>query len=205
MWWLQQQQQLYQPGVVSSCCLCKWRSVWNIHTCGICALSSALSAVWIYFLKKKKDVRLCERHLGKFPHSQSIHKFCGAGPAVAWKQPFSFACDRSHTCVLFAALASISILLQHCLEHGKMFGIVSVGSLGGKYNRKACHSQTRQTASRRHLCNRVEMIHWHQMVHFYSWNSHSHQCIAQWTNKKNVSLKYELTKKVRLISAFHAA
>lgn len=74
------------------------------------------SSFWIF----ENDLCLRERHWGDFPHSQSIHKRCGAGPAVAWKQAFGFPSHHPHTWVLFAALASISILLQHCLEHGKM-------------------------------------------------------------------------------------
>lgn len=110
----------------------RWQSILNIHTYNILVFSFNGTSEPL-----KKDLGLCERYFGTFPHSQSIHKYCGAGQAVAWKQALSFLSDHLHTWVLFATLASISVLLQHCLEHGKMVGIVFVWSLGGEIHQKS--------------------------------------------------------------------
>lgn len=111
--------------------------------------------------------------------------FAAGGPAAAWKLPFRFPSHHPHTWVLFAALASISILLQHCLEHGKMVGIVSVGSLrgGGTQQKSLSLTDTVTHKTPRHWCSRVEVIHWHQTVPFYSGNSAAFTA-PHWTNKK---------------------
>ena len=44
-------------------------------------------------------------------------------------------CDIPHTWILLAPLASISVLLQHRLEHGKIPGILSVELLDQKQNK----------------------------------------------------------------------
>lgn len=60
-----------QPGVVSSCCLCKWL-FWWLFRIYAWHLGFELSSLYGFILQ---DLRLRERHLRKFPRSQSIHKF----------------------------------------------------------------------------------------------------------------------------------
>lgn len=113
-------------------------------------------------------------------------KFAVRGQLLPENRRLVFHPLIQHTWVLFAALASISILLQHCLEHGKMVGIVSVGSLRGRNTPEK--PVTHKTP--RHLCSRVEVIHWHQTVHFYSWNSATFTAPhCSMDKSKNVSLK----------------
>lgn len=179
-------------------CVCKrWWSrqcVFNRLTCDTVAFSRALSTVLIFLLnlwKRSVSAWKTPRRLSTL--AQRPTNFAARGQLLPENR--RFPSHHPHTWVLFAALASISILLQHCLEHGEMVGIVSVGSLkGGGDTRKVTH---RHHQTSRHLCSRVEVIHW---IHFYSWNSH-----CPMNTWKKCVIETELLRKVMLISAFLAA
>lgn len=154
---------------------------------------------------------MCERHLEKFPRLQSIHKFCGAGPAVAWKQSFSFPSDNLHTVPesFLPPLLPSLFFFSTALNMARWLESSLYGPWGGEIHQKSLSltDTTKCTLSPLVQQSGNDPLTLNGLFLFMKLG-HIHTSSAmnkQNKTKKKLSPKNELMKKAKLISAFHAA